>query len=497
MQRYLFGPSTQQIKETILNSPNDIVNIDFGKAFGTVCFIKPRDCVNLPDLLNLLDTLPEGRRAMAPVDYVLDGPSLLARTDEHGLQNHRIFMTSLTRPTDYIRFTLDAAKKHFASSTEFSLKELVSAPIRQALTRGLFDLDEQSTSFADALEALSRANIESDKDLAQEIREILIGIHYPKAFAFVLSYMAKKAREQYLANVQSFLDSQSEKIAGDLHDYSVGKPITNVISRSIIDLLKTKHPELENRDKMNAALAVVDNEIVTEFLRDKYIKTLPGMMVAGDSIMAVVTSAITALASNPTLLTKVRENIENTQFFASGNPVEMQKIIDTDKRNGGLLHRIFLESLRMRSLHEKPEHKRFNGLTWRYTQAEIKNGVDVIPANSLIAIMNSYDLFDESRWEQAGTFKPSRFKNKSTGELDKERVQSALNLFSQGNRMCPAHKISEYLIKVYFAYIVKHFDFTIEKSITNDKRENFRVKLSAREDQPVNEKGSVIHTQSL
>jgi hypothetical protein len=483
LENYILGPNSQQIKMAILTNPKEVIDIDFGPLLGQVYFIKPSENIPIAELLNHLDKQPDARKSMAAVDYVLGGPSLLASTDTHRQKFHGIFKRSLSRPVDYMGFMLDALKTYLPLKEQFNLKQMVAAPIRQAITQGLFNLNQPNIEFEQALEALSVANMDMEKDVSTEIRQTLVGIHYPYLLNTALSWLAYDAKKKYSDNIQKFIQNQADLILNDLYSYAENKSITNVISLSIIELIKEENQLWrESREELNLHLKKMEKVHLQVYLENKFINTLPGMMVASDSIMAIVTGALNALAKNEKLLNKLRIEIQNERLDPAQDIFELKNNLDQNKNTGGLLHRVYLEALRLRSLEESVQDKPFSsGVVWRYTNKNLKLNQQLIPAGSAIAILTTFYFYDENHWPNPGNFKPSRYEHKDPKTFKKTLALSIHGVFSQGNGACPASVISEYLFKTFIIHMVTNYDFAI--NLTHEQnRTNYTISLKPRED---------------
>lgn len=479
-KQYFVGPTSEQLKSTIKkDNEESIAKVNFGLLFGDVYFIKPSENMDLTDFMNQLDTQPDGRKPMSVIDYVLSGPSLLASTDENALAHHRLFFLSLSRPDDYISLTLNALDEYLDSRNEFSLKDIATVPIREILTKGLFHLDEQSPEFNQALETLSNANKESSQDVADEVRQYLVGINYPRTFSYALSMLAKQGKEQYLTNVKKFINNQGNKILADLHNYANNLRVTNLFSLSVIYLIKEEYAFKDDRHALNTLLQKMNRDELQVYLNHPYIRTLPGMMVAADGIVAILACALSALATNKKLLHKIRNEIENKSLLCEDDALSIRGKIEMNRSSGGLLHRIYLESLRMISLQKSVEEKQFSGISWRYTDRNISINGQTIPANSMIAVLRNWYLFDEIFGDMPDQFKPSRFKDKESGELKNNIAKLPFGLFSQGKRMCPSYKISEYIFKVFIAYVVTNYDLALTQSPNEKRLDQINITLSA------------------
>ena len=100
---------------------------------------------------------------------------------------------------------------------------------------------------------------------------------------------------------------------------------------------------------------------------------------------------------------------------------------------------------------------------------------------SMIAILNSLPRFDPTIWDHPEIFNPARFFNQAKGELKEALAKYSLSSFSEGKRKCPAHKITEFMMKTFIAHLTLHYDFTLRKENSQNEKNNkaCRIRLDA------------------
>src|SRR3990167_2981746 len=391
MTEFLIGnidSATLQVE--IKNSKSNIIEKDFGKIGGKVFFLKPSSDINMSALLDQLDTQPNGRKAMEVANFFVGGPFIVTRTDNPALDHHQLFALSLSRPKDYIQFTLKALENFLKTGNEFNLRELATFPIRTALAKGLFDIDSLSPEFEKALQSFSNVTEERDESFGKKVLFNLIGAYYASFLMIKPSF--KAARERYISSAEQFIDNQSEKILNDFKIFAANGRVSNILTLSIIELIKEEYPACREREKLYLFLKAIDKQGLNKYLKDAYIRTIPASLLPGNNIITLITCALTALAHDEKLSHELRNHISTIKLFDPSSNI--QTIIESDRKNGGLLHCLYLESLRRESLQKNVEELTFDSLIWRYTNQEINIEGNRIPPKSMIAILNSLPRFD-------------------------------------------------------------------------------------------------------
>ncbi len=455
------------LKDEIRQSQSAVVVKDFGVIGGKVYFVKPKDGIELPAFLEQFDKFPQGRSADNIVNFFVGGPFILTRTDTNVIHYHKLYTQSLSRFDDYVQYIITALKDHLHSTT--NLKELITNVVRQALAKGLFNIDQLTPEFAKALESFSQINQEENNSFAQTVLFHLIGTYYLSLLKFKSDF--SQARSQYIESATAFIRSQTANILKDFQSYMANETVTNLLSLSVIELLKEQHPLL--RDDRGQLSKFMSENAIQPYLEDAYIRTLPASIFPGDNLITILMCAIMALNENNNLVSELRQEIEEAQLLED-NDKSIPGKINENKANNGLLHRVYLESLRRESLQKNVDELEFGSLIWRYNEEAIEIDGQIIPKNSMVALINSMPRFDSAKWEKPEQFNPQRFFNKTN-------EQSPASIFSYGKRKCPGQAISEYIFKTFIAYLVMNFDFSLEL----DEKNSASIHLTAREEQQI------------
>lgn len=436
LKKQTLGPNTPELYEILTrNSQKKIIEVPFG-WLGNVYFIDPSR-VPLPALLNKLDMQDQGRQAMGVVDYVLGGPSLLASTGPTALERHKLFSQSLFRPTDFITITLQSLSACQPIEGRRDLSEWVTQHIRSIITQGMFNIKDFPSDFAQAMAVLCRANKNSEEDRAEEVRQQLYGIKGVHYFSSLLSLLTRSAKKSYQHNIKAFLKSQEANVLADLKRYGEHQEkLTNILSLSILHLMKQKYPE-----NWSQVLENLTQNQLPLYLEDAYIQTVPGMLVAADSIILPIMTALQELHHNPELKMQLSTEIA---LLLQGDANDIRQAIHANKENGGLLHGFYLEALRLSASRGALQNKQFASLTWRYTNQNLEIEGEQIPAHSMLAFLNALPLFDQGKWQDPEVFNPMRYQDKA--------AYKSISLFSKGHRKCPASDVTEYIIKVFIAH---------------------------------------------
>lgn len=497
--RIMYGESIPEtLADEVKATSQGVLQKNYGLLGGNVFFVNPSPRVTedgqllapdfkTADIFNSLDQQPQGRKAETGLKYLLGGDFLIARTEQNkdeqiALTHHRLFNNSLTRPADYIHSTLMALKKFIMSNgNECSLRLLSTIPLRNSIAKGLFDMDEITPEFNQAL--MSFTGLMEDK---VETLETTIWTKLKLAYyGWVLDYIPKfaDAKKLFSTSVDQVITAQENKVFADLKNYTSKTP-TNIISLSVIQLIREKI-QRENKQMPDDAIhAVLSHYLIHMtmndlklFLADPYIRTLPAVISPADMIMIPIICAMTQLAGNQKLQQQLREEIAARDFFTDNNSTRMKSNIENDQRTGGLLHRIFLESLR-REYPQKDIHDlERSTLLWRYCQDGMTIGNVSIPPGSLIAVMNALQRFDKKIWHNPEVFDPDRFK-KSDGSLNKDLEAVVISIFTDGRRKCPAHRVTEYIFQAYIAHLVANHQLDFVTGIEDTNIDNIHLRLS-------------------
>lgn len=486
----IYGEATPEtLADEIRKNPRGVLKKNYGLLGGNVFFVNPAPKVSddgkliapafkTADIFNTLDQKPHGRQADAGLKYLLGGDFINARTEknetEHTtLTHHRLFNLALTRPADYIHSTLNALDKFIKQSgDECSMRSISTIPLRNSIAKGLFDLDEITPEFNQALASFTGLTEDRVETLETTIWTKLKLAYY----GWIINYMPKvtDARDKFVASVDQVITGQKDKILSDLNHYGEKAP-TNIISLSIIQLIREKtqldqQPLTEYLQKMTAT-------DLQPYLEDSYIRTLPAVISPADMIMFPVICALTSLANNPQLQQELREELQAREFFIDADAQRMQKNVDQDRQSGGLLHRIFLEALRREFPQKDIKDLERSTMLWRYCEDGMMIGEEEIPPGSLIAVLNALQRFDKNIWHNPEDFDPDRFK-KADGSLNKELEDVVISIFTDGKRKCPAHRVTEYIFQAFIAHIVANYQLEMVTDAKETNIDNIRLRLN-------------------
>jgi hypothetical protein len=462
MLRFLIGPTdSPALKAEIASSPTSVVKKSFGWLGGRVYIVKPTDgnFKELTRLFNLLDQSPHGRKSNEAIKYFVGGDSILSRTDDHAQAHHNAFIQSLKRPADYVQYVNDALEAYLKTGSEFTLRDLATQPIRQALFKGMFDTD-LTPAVNDALNGFSEIGQGLMDDFTSLILTLLMGAYYTKKLSWLPQF--SNARETYLGAIGDFIESQSKKILDDLHAFADGKTITNILSLTVIQLIKEEKPELVSDKKaLQDYCREIDEDKLAPYLHNTYLRTVPSNITAGDNTMIVLSCGLTALAMDDNLLANLRAELAKLGITASTSADKLVNLISDDEKNGGLIHAFYLECLRRESLLKTTDHLSFETIQARYTDKALDFDGTHIEANSMILVLSGMPRFDSKKWQNPSAFNPTRF-FKAGGGIDEELAKTSKMIFSIGARMCPANHVSKYIVKAFLINIINNFDLMLK-----------------------------------
>lgn len=488
MLRWLTGShESNQLKAKILGDSSAVVEEYFGLLGGRVFFIKPDDANvhHIEQLINELDQQSAGRATgNAPDWFVGGGGFILQRTDEYAVTNHNLYVQSLKRPADYIGFIKQALTQYLERGDEFCLRELTVEPVRRALAHGMFGIDNLTPDYSNALKAFSSIIQDVNDNFAQAVSLNLIAAYYTFLFNLFPEYV--QARQQYIDSIDKFIFSQADVILNDLHRYGAGEKVTNVLSLSVVQLIKEKNSSFANsQNDFNYYLSQLNQTNLLPYLTDPYIRTVPGSIAAGDNTMTILSCGLSAIATNADYLSRLRSAIDAAGITDSSSSEYIEQAIIDDKQHSGFLHQFYLECMRRASLLKNVDESKFGSLTYRHTNTDIQFGDKTIPANSMIVVLRGLPRFDEHKWQNPAEFKPSRFFATDGASIDSEKAKIAQSIFSTGRRMCPANFVTEYIFKTYIAELVLLKDLTLvydqSKQLDEIKNPSFvRVRLAPR-----------------
>ncbi|HTM64440.1 MAG TPA: cytochrome P450 [Gammaproteobacteria bacterium] len=495
----LFGEATSEsLADEVRTKPHGVLKKNYGWLGGDVYFVNPAPkpaadghLVDPPfktaEIFNTMDQKPHGRLAESGLRYLLGGDFIIAKTEQRenqhfALNHHQLFTRSLTRPSDYIHSTLNALQKFIElQNGECSMRSLSTVPLRNSIAKGLFDLEEITPEFNRALESFTGLTEERVEKLDTTVWTKLRLAYY----GWLLNYMPKiiAARDQFVISVDQVIGAQEDKVLSDLHNYDSQIP-TNIISLSIIQLIRekiqTEHQDYSTDETAQALKEYLPKMTLADlkpYLSDPYIRTLPAVISPADMIMIPTICALTQLASNQELQQQLREEIAERRFFEDDDSSRMQRNIEDDKRNGGLLHRIFLESLRREYPQKNIHDLERSTILWRYCEDGMTLGEENIPPGSLIAVLNALQRFDINIWHNPEVFNPDRFRM-ADGTLNKELENVVMTIFTESRRKCPANRVTEYIFQTFIAHIVSHHKLELATDINETNVDNIRLRIS-------------------
>lgn len=483
-------PTPETLIDEVRASPQRILKKNYGWLGGNVYFVNPAPKVaedgkliqpafKTADIFNAMDQKPHGRQADSGLRYLLGGDFINARTeknenDQSTLMHHRLFNIALTRPADYIQSTCHALNKFIKNSGgECNMRALSTIPLRNSIAKGLFDLDEITPEFNQALASFTGLTEDRVETLETTIWMKLKLAYY----GWLLNYMPKvmRAKDQFVESVDQVIDGQKDKILFDIKNYPEKTP-TNIIALSIVQLIRDNN-QLE-QEQLFEYLRNMTEEELKPYLEDSYIRTLPAVISPADMIMFPVICALTTLATNQELQQQLREEIAAREFFADDDATRMKRNIDTDRQSGGLLHRIFLESLRREFPQKNIKDLERATMLWRYCEDGMMIGDEEIPAGSLIAVLNAMQRFDRDIWHDPEVFNPDRFIN-ADGELNKDLESVVMSIFTESRRKCPAHRVTEYIFQAFIAHIVANYNLEMVTDVSETNIDNIKLRLSS------------------
>lgn len=464
LARFFTGDlDSAKLKADIKNNPASVICKNFGYLGGRVYFIKPdnNNAKSIELLLRLLDQQQKGRISASAASWFVGGGNFISgRTDQYAQVHHNLFIQSLKRPTDYIRFTKSALSRYLDNSNEICLRDLTIDPIRHALATGMFDTDGMTPEFAHAMRGFSEILQEMSDNFALSIFLHLIASYYTS----LLNYKSQftRARNQYVEAIDAFISSQKTRIMGDLRRFAKGEKITNILSLSVIQLIKETKPDLaDDRDALNDFLNELTEVELVNYLSDSYIRTVPGSIAAGDNTMIILNCGILAMIENESIAGELRQALIDAGINNLSTAEEIEAAINNDKENGGIIERFYLECLRRESLLKKADHLSFETMSFRHTDIPLEFDGFTIEANSMIAVLSGMPRFDERIWENPSVFNPSRFFSADGKSIDSNKARMARMIFSTGSRMCPANHVTEYIVKTYMIYMSMNFQLQL------------------------------------
>lgn len=475
-----FSPNidSESLKRKIKSSVSPVIEHDFGLTLGSIFFIRPDANVDMDDLMHQIHAQPEAQKVKANMAWIVGGPILSSRGGKEAMRHHKLFVDCLSRPDDYIKFTLESlADFDILSKKKLTLRQLTTAPVYNLLSKGLLGHDRLPAGIATAFEKFSdivsgkptAENANSDKpvtdvitDFAKNNFNILRAMYYPSLLGLMPVF--SDARSSYVDGAKAFIQSERDTIKNQILLYSVNKKINHIIALSVIEIIKENNPIFyEDREALNDYLYNMVNDesdaVLNEVLENDYIHTVPGNIFAAINLRGLIPCIIHALTTQPNLLDALREDFKRHDL--SGDLSDIKKYIMEDKKATGLFHRLYLEGLRMREFNEPLEELQYGYLSRYYISNSITVNDTVIPGGSVICILNGMMFFGADTFGQKPeSFNPNRFFDKDGLERDESMMRLPSRAFSRAPRVCPAYLVTEYITKAFIAYLVTNYDWT-------------------------------------
>jgi hypothetical protein len=476
ISRVLWGEiNSPSLFESIKSAPEPVVTMNFGLLGGQVAFVNPTN-LDMAHLIDTLDGEPNGRRGETGLRFFVGGNFLSTRAKDDAentaLSHHHLLSTLLTRPADYIENTHQAMRLFLQDERrEISLLELATVPLRNTVARGLFNIESIPFDLHQALQGFSGLIQDKLDSFGKTLSVKLMTAYYSWFFSFIPRYQQTKT--DYLVAAEKFLAQQSDQIIQCFHtlmeqDKTGALPenlsgITNALARFVAQRVKETNPELaKDKNQFLDYLAAMTEADLQPYLHEATIKTLPILPLPGDMIVIPVSSALTELAKNQELLLQLRHELQQRKF-AEKNSEQKRDDIMQDREHNGLLHRIYLESLRRDFQQKTPEHLEAETIILRYSEygVAVKNKqgeiVNQVPPHTLIAILNALPRFDPKVWPNPEKFDPSRY----VSDNDKTLENCVKSIFFYGKRKCPANVITEFIFQTFIADLVMNYDLRL------------------------------------
>lgn len=484
---------SESLKADISASKLPVIEEDFGYfRGGKVYFIKTSPhaddlpeqddtiTVNLDEmgeLQNLLDQIPDGRKAEEIFNYFSGGNFINTRTGTDAMKHHQLFARVLHRPTVYLANILQALDEFISerAQTTITLKELSAIPVRHALFSGMFDNHKMTPAIAESLKKFSDI-LEGDLSEFKETVELrLLAASRLGKIAFNIIPRFINARSTYAAAMEDLISAEAPNILEDINKFANNESIHNLFALAIIELIKESSHEYRADSAMLAAhLQTLTLEELESYLMHPDIVTIPASIAAGDNVVTMISCILAAFANNSELLEKFRQELADKDMLDFNDHDKIKNIIRAERYNHGFIHRVYLEALRREDMFKSARHLSFETITFRYNHdqpIEVK-GI-IIPPHSTIAMLPAMPRFDERLWNDPEHFNPDRYKDKQ--HLEKY----ALSGFSTSRRRCPAHDSSEYMVLGFLAYLVTKFDISLENT-ESKKLSQINVQLTPR-----------------
>lgn len=464
--------------ESIKNAEEPLVHKYLGWYGGRVAYINPTTGVDMPKLMNKLDALADGRKSERGLQFFVGGSFLSATTRHQGQQDdtsllikqdHDLLAAALSNTGEFIRHVQARLKALEISSitTPQPLASFCSMILRDIVCRGLFGLEQVPSYLRNSLDEFAALIAEKLSSFNHLMEVKVESLYYSDLYPCDSQLAA--ARDRFIAARQRFIEEQKNSIAAELQSYAIKKDKSKltVLGRFVLDRIEkftALQSPTDRLDRVQENLAHMSGERVASILQDDFLCTLPVLPLPGDMIVIPVCSALTALAAQPALLQALRDELEQADYQEK-TPDEKRIYIKTAKERQGLLHAVFLESLRREFLQKSVEQLEMETVLTRYASEPIEvfdtagQVIGHIAPGSLVAILNALPRFNPEMFPNPAQFDPQRFHPENDADRSREKV--VLNTFSYGDRRCPAKEAAEYIFASLIAEVIQDYDIIL------------------------------------
>jgi cytochrome P450 len=423
-------------------SSNGLVVHQFGKFGGNLVVVIPQSQMQFDYLLNTFDSQPKGRSSRESLQYFSGSNRFIISNTDAGAVHQRQELGAFLKPSNFMTAVVEETAKSFGSEVKGDrpVRKTFSLLTRSIMLRVLM-----------GVETLPPGTYETMQGYAENSKKWM-GFPFPTLFKMLPS--SRQYRKQYKALGQTILQSLLDNIMHVLKTHSSPEKI-NVVFATLINLIKEKHPELNNQEKLSNYLKIIPRSEVQKYLNHDALTVIPYLLRAADNLTDALKTFLIELAKAPEKAEKLFREITS----ASGSSDKFEW--DTLKRLP-YLDAWYKESLRCDGSNSVSRYAQFpTPLT------DSKNEDRVIPANSMVL----FDLLAVKRgktWEEADQFKPERFLGK-----DFQMHQFPLVFFSAGRRKCPASFVVEYVFKLIAKLTIESFE--VELTATEKDKEQFAL----------------------
>lgn len=483
------------LKKDILENKFPIIEENFGYfGGGKVLFVKtsphaadlpaPVDADELTlnldeaaDLQNMLDQIPESRKAQQVFNFFSSGNFINTRTGKDAMKHHQLYARVLHRPAAYIT-NINQALEEFLQENhdkDFSLKDLTAMPVRNALAHGMLGVERLTPALSTAIKQFSDIIDDDLYDLKRGVEMRLMAASTIGRFALNVIPKFYNARSTYLKAVEQFIEDHAQTIFDEIQNYANSVNTYNLLALAVIEMLKEKKTQLRNDpDELASTLQKMTLSDVREYLMHPDVISIPASITAGDNTMTLLSCILTAFTKDKNLLQRFRDEVTAKGLLDMTDPVKISNVIKAERFNNGFMHRVYLEGLRRQDIYKSPEDLALQTmrLWYNYDHPIVLKHV-TIPANSTIVLLPAMPRFDERVWNNPDEFNPERY-------LDKPQLEKyPLSGFSSSHRRCPAYDTNEYLAISFLACIVTRYDVALENT-ESKKPAKITVRLTPR-----------------